>query len=128
MKELTKAEEQVMQVLWQIEKGFVNDILEHYGEPKPAYNTVSTIVRILEKKGFVAHNSYGKTHQYYSLISKKEYAQKFFKGFMKSYFSNSYQKLASFLTNDKSISIEELEEMKKLMENEIDKQKSGNNE
>jgi predicted transcriptional regulator len=128
MKELTKAEEQIMQVLWQIDKGFVNDILEHYGDPKPAYNTISTIVRILEKKGFVGHNSFGKTHQYFPLISKEEYTQKFFKGFMKNYFSNSYQKLASFLTNDKNISIEDLEEMKKLMENEIDKQKSEKNE
>ncbi len=128
MKELTKAEEQVMQVLWQIEKGFVNDILEHYKDPKPAYNTVSTIVRILEKKGFVSHHSFGKTHQYYPLMTKKEYTQKYFKGFMKNYFSNSYQALASFLSNDKNISIEDLEEMKNLMESEIDKQKSGKNE
>jgi len=128
MKELTKAEEQVMQVLWQIEKGFVNDILEHYSNPRPAYNTVSTIVRILEKKGFVGHQSFGKTHQYFPLMTKKEYAQKFFKGFMKNYFSNSYQALASFLSNDKNISIEDLEEMKNLMESEIDKQKSGKNE
>jgi predicted transcriptional regulator len=128
MKELTKAEEQVMQVLWQIEKGFVNDILEHYGDPKPAYNTVSTIVRILEKKGFVGHLSFGKTHQYYPLVSKKTYTQSFFKGFMKNYFSDSYQALASFLTKDKNLSLEDLEEMKNMMEDEIDKQKSENHE
>jgi predicted transcriptional regulator len=128
MKELTKAEEQVMQVLWQIEKGFVNDILEHYGDPKPAYNTVSTIVRILEKKGFVGHLSFGKTHQYYPLVSKKTYTQSFFKGFMKNYFSGSYKSLASFLTNDKNLSLEDLEEMKNMMEDEIDKQKSENHE
>ena len=128
MKELTKAEEQVMQVLWQLEKGFVNDILEHYSDPKPAYNTVSTIVRILEKKGFVGHLTYGKTHQYYPLTSKKVYTKTFFKGFMKNYFSNSYHALASFLTNDKNLSLEEMEEMKNMMENEIEKQKSGNNE
>ena len=128
MKDLTRAEEQVMQVLWKIQKGFVNDILEHYGEPKPAYNTISTIVRILEKKGFVMHKSYGKTHQYYPLVSKEEYTKKFFRGFMKNYFSNSYLKLASFLTHDKNISVEDLEEMKKLMETEIDKQKIGKNE
>ncbi len=128
MKELTKAEEQVMQVLWKIEKGFVNDILEHFSEPKPAYNTVSTIVRILQKKGFVGHKSYGKTHQYYPLISKKEYTQKFFKGFMTNYFSNSYQALTSFLTSDNSISLKELEEMKELMEKEIEKQKAQDNE
>ena len=128
MKELTKAEEQVMQVLWKIEKGFVNDVLAQFPEPKPAYNTISTIVRILEKKGFIDHKAYGKTHEYFPTISKKEYTRNYFKGFMKNYFSNSYEALASFLTSDKNISITELEEMKALMEEEIEKQKSGNNE
>lgn len=128
MKELTKAEDQVMQVLWKLEKGFVNDILERFPKPKPAYNTVSTIVRILEKKGFIDHKAYGKTHEYYPLVSKKEYTRSYFKGFMHNYFSNSYQALASFLTSDRNISIEELEEMKKLMEEEIEKQKSENYE
>lgn len=128
MKELTKAEDQVMQVLWKLEKGFVNDILEKFPEPKPAYNTISTIVRILEKKGFIGHKAYGKTHEYYPIVSKKEYTRKYFKGFMNSYFSNSYQALASFLTSDKNISIQELEQMKLLMEEEIAKQKSENHE
>jgi len=128
MKELTKAEGQVMQVLWKLEKGFVNDILEKFPEPKPAYNTVSTIVRILEKKGFIDHKSYGKTHEYFPNVSIKEYTRNYFKGFMNNYFSNSYQALASFLTSDKNISVQELEQMKKLMEEEIEKQKSGNNE
>jgi predicted transcriptional regulator len=128
MKELTKAEEQIMQILWKIDKGFVNDILADFPEPKPAYNTVSTIVRILEKKGFVGYNAYGKTHEYFPLISKSEYTKKYFGNFMKNYFSNSYQALASFLTNDKNISVSELEEMKKLMEKEIAKQKSENDE
>lgn len=128
MKELTKAEEQVMQVLWKIEKGFVNDVLAKFQEPKPAYNTVSTIIRILENKGFIDHKAYGKTHEYFPTISKKEYTQNYFKGFMKNYFSNSYEALASFLTSDKNISIAELEEMKALMEEEIEKQKSENNE
>jgi len=128
MKELTKAEEQVMQVLWNLEKGFVNDILEKFPEPKPAYNTISTIVRILEKKGFVDHKAYGKTHEYFPTVSKKEYTRNYFKGFMKNYFSNSYQALASFLTSDRNIRVQELEEMKKLMEEEIEKQKSENHE
>lgn len=128
MKELTKAEEQVMQVLWQIEKGFVKDILAYFPEPKPAYNTISTIVRILEKKGFVDHNAFGKTHEYFPLTGKKEYTRSFFKGFMKNYFSNSYQALATFLANDKNIDLNELEEMKMLMEQEIEKQKSANHE
>lgn len=128
MKELTKAEEQVMQVLWQIEKGYVKDILAHFPEPKPAYNTVSTIVRILEKKGFVDHNAYGKTHEYFPLTDKKEYTRSFFRGFMKNYFSNSYQALATFLANDKNIDLQDLEEMKMMMEQEIEKQKSENHE
>ena len=128
MKALTKAEEQVMHVLWTIGKGFVNDILENFDEPKPAYNTISTIVRILEKKGFVSHNAYGKSHEYYPLVSKKEYSQGYFKGFVKNYFSGSYKALVSFLANDKSISVAELEEMKQMMEKEIEKQKSQNNE
>jgi predicted transcriptional regulator len=123
MKELTKAEEQIMQILWRIEKGFVNDILDKLPDPKPAYNTVSTIVRILEKKGFVTHKAYGKTHEYYPLLSKKEYTKKYFGSFMTNYFSNSYTALASFLTNDKNISIRELEEIKKLMEEEIERKK-----
>jgi len=128
MKELTKAEEQIMQILWRINKGFVNDILADFPEPKPAYNTVSTIVRILERKGFVGYKAYGKTHEYFPLISKSEYTKKYFGNFMKNYFSDSYQALASFLTNDKNVSVNELEEMKKLMEEEIEKQKSENNE
>ncbi len=128
IKELTRAEEQVMQVLWKIERGFVNEILAHFPEPKPAYNTVSTIVRILEKKGFVGHQAFGKSHQYHPLVRKKEYTRNYFKGFMSNYFGNSYKALASFLTSDRSISLKELEEMKRLMEQEIEKQKSVNHE
>lgn len=128
MKELTKAEEQVMQVLWTIEKGVVNDMLQEFSEPKPAYNTVSTIVRILEKKGFIGHKAYGKTHEYFPLITKKEYTKKYFGNFMSNYFGNSYKALASFLAKDKKISIVELEEMRELMEQEINKHKSGDNE
>ncbi len=125
MKELTKAEEQIMQILWKIEKGFVNDILAKLPIPKPAYNTVSTIVRILERKGFVGHTAYGKTHEYYPLVSKPEYTKNYFKGFMKNYFGNSYQALASFFTKENNLSIEELEEIKNLMDAEIKKQKEN---
>ena len=123
MKDLTKAEEQVMQILWKIDKGFVNDVLEKFPKPRPAYNTVSTIIRILEKKGFVSHKAYGKTHEYFPLISKKEYTSNFFKRFVHNYFGNSYQALASFMANDKNVSIDDLESMKALMEQEIQKQK-----
>lgn len=124
---LTKAEEQVMQVLWELEKGFVKDVIEKLpGKPKPAYNTVSTIIRILEKKGFVGHTDYGKTYEYYPLISKQEYTKHFMGNFMKDYFSNSYKHLVSFFTNQNNLSLEELEELKKLMEREIKKKKTEN--
>lgn len=125
MKELTKAEEQIMQILWNLEKGFVNDILDKFSLPKPAYNTVSTIVRILQKKGFIGYKAYGKTHEYFPLVSKKEYTKSYFKGFMNNYFENSYQALASFFTQENKLSIEELEEIKQMMEAEIKKQKNN---
>jgi predicted transcriptional regulator len=124
MKELTKAEEQIMQILWKIEKGFVNDILEEFQLPKPAYNTVSTIVRILEKKAFVGHKAYGKTHEYFPLISKDEYTKTYLKGFLNNYFSNSYQQLVSFFSNDNNLSVHELEEIRTMMEEQIEKQKN----
>jgi BlaI family penicillinase repressor len=128
MKDLTKAEEQIMQVLWKIKKGFVNDVLEHFPNPKPAYNTVSTIIRILERKKYIGHTAYGKSHEYYPLVSKNEYTNSYFNGMMTNYFSNSYQSLVSFLAKDKNLSIQDMEDIKKLMEDEIEKQKSGNHE
>lgn len=123
VKELTKAEEQVMQILWKIEKGFVNDILEKFPEPKPAYNTVSTIVRILEKKEFVSYKAYGKTHQYYPLVSKKTYTRSYLNGFLSNYFSNSHKQLVSFFSSENNLSVQELEEIKQLMEEQIEQQK-----
>jgi predicted transcriptional regulator len=119
VKELTKAEEQVMQILWQLKKGFVKDILEEMPKPKPAYNTVSTIVRILEKKGFVAYKAYGKTHEYYPLISKKEYSSYFLKNFVGSYFGGSFHKLVSFFARENDMDIHEFEEMMKYVEQDI---------
>jgi BlaI family transcriptional regulator, penicillinase repressor len=122
IKELTKAEEQVMQVLWKIKKGFVNDILEEFPEPKPAYNTVSTIVRILVKKGFVNYKAYGKSHQYFPLITKKEYTRAFLNGLLSGYFSNSYKQLVSFFSKENNLSVEELEEIRAMMDEQIEKQ------
>ncbi|OQY05120.1 MAG: transcriptional regulator [Bacteroidetes bacterium 4572_117] len=119
MNELTKAEEQIMQILWKIEKGFVKDVIEYFNKPKPAYNTVSTIIRILEKKGFIGHKAYGKTHEYYPLVTKKDYTKSFFRGFLGKYFSNSFQQLVSFFSNENEMSIEEMEKIMEMMENEI---------
>jgi BlaI family transcriptional regulator, penicillinase repressor len=123
MKHLTKAEEQIMQILWKLEKAFVKDIIVHLPEPKPAYNTVSTIVRIMEKKGFVGYKAYGKTHEYFPLISKPDYTQKFLRGFVKDYFSNSYKQMVSFFAREENLSIAEMEEMQKLISEEIKRQK-----
>lgn len=123
MKELTKAEEQIMQILWELNQAFVNDILKKIPEPKPAYNTVSTIVRILEKKGFVSHNAFGKTHQYYPLIKKKQYTKTYLKKIVNNYFGNSYQQMASFFASEEKLSIQELEEFKAIFDNEIEKLK-----
>lgn len=128
MKELTRAEEQIMQVMWQIGKGFVNDILDQLPEPKPAYTTVSTIIRILEKKGFVSHKAYGKTHEYYPLMTKKHYARTRIKNLLGSYFGNSVPSLASFLTHEENLSIEELEEIRSIMDAEINKLKTDGHE
>ncbi|MCF8298437.1 MAG: BlaI/MecI/CopY family transcriptional regulator [Saprospiraceae bacterium] len=123
MKELTKAEEQIMHILWKLEKAFVNDIVEKMPEPKPAYNTVSTIVRILERKGFVGYKAYGKTHEYFPLIQKEEYTSKFFNGFLKNYFDNSFQNMVSFFSKDKNLSTKEMEEIIKILESEVQKTK-----
>ncbi|MEE4114623.1 MAG: BlaI/MecI/CopY family transcriptional regulator [Marinilabiliaceae bacterium] len=122
MRDLTKAEEQVMQILWDIEKGFVKDILEKFKNPKPAYNTVSTIVRILQDKGFVSHKAYGRTHEYYPLITRDEYKKSHMSSFVKNYFANSYENMVSFFTSENKISVKEMEEIMKLMEQEISKQ------
>ncbi len=123
MKQLTRAEEQIMQVLWKLEKAFVKDILEILPDPKPAYNTVSTIVRILEKKGFVGYKAYGKTHEYFPLIDKPEYTKKYMRNFVNNYFSNSYKQMVSFFAREENLSIAEMEEMQKLIGEEISKQK-----
>jgi len=127
MKELTKAEEQIMQILWKMKKGFVKEIVEHFADPKPAYNTVSTIVRILEEKEFVGHESFGRTYQYFPLVTKKEYTKKFMKGFMKNYFENSAKNMFSFLSNEDELSVEEIEELKKEMDKIIEQKKKENN-
>jgi len=121
MRELTRAEEQVMQVLWKIGKGFVKDVLEHFDEPKPAYNTISTIIRILQDKGFVSHRAYGRTHEYYPVISKDEYSKSHLNTFVNDYFSSSFGKMVSFFAKERGISVKEMEEIMKIMDGEMKK-------
>lgn len=123
MKELTRAEAQIMQVLWRLERGLVKDILDELPEPRPAYNTVSTIVRILEKKGFVSYKAYGKTHEYFPLVSMNEYRRASVKSLVNRYFGNSYQELVSFFARDRSLTLAELEEIQSSLRAEIEKKK-----
>ncbi|MFY0624736.1 MAG: BlaI/MecI/CopY family transcriptional regulator [Reichenbachiella sp.] len=109
MKSLTKAEEEIMQVLWQLNAAFVKEIIVKLPDPKPAYNTVSTIVRILKKKGFVGHEGHGQSHKYYPIVTKDEYTKTFMQGFVKKYFSGSYSQMVSFFTKEENLSLSELE-------------------
>ncbi len=113
--ELTRAELEIMQILWSLGKGFVNDVLAVMPEPKPAYNTVSTIICILEKKGFVAHNSYGKSHEYYPLVDKDSYTGCFMNSVLNNFFDGSASRMVSFLSSNKSISLEEADEIMKML-------------
>lgn len=118
MNDLTKAEEEIMQVLWRLEKAFVKDIITELPEPKPAYNTVSTIIRILEKKKFVAHESFGKSHQYYPLITQDSYSNHSLSKLAKSYFNGSFKSMVSFFVEKEKLDLNDLDELL----NEINKE------
>ncbi|MEN7546949.1 BlaI/MecI/CopY family transcriptional regulator [Rapidithrix thailandica] len=126
MKELTKAEEQIMQYLWKLEKAFLKDIVEAYPEPKPAYTTVSTVIRVLVKKKFIGFNTYGKVHEYFPLVKKKEYFQTHFKGIVGRFFNGSLSGFASYFTDDDNLNISELQEIKKIVDTKIQQLKDQN--
>lgn len=128
MKELTRAEEQIMQLLWDQEKAFVKDVVEQMPNPKPAYNTVSTIIRILEKKGFVGHNAYGKTHEYFPLISRKDYTRSYMKNFIRNYFSGSFQEMVSFFAKEDHMSITDLDELMEDVKRDLENENLSENE
>ncbi|TDB63498.1 BlaI/MecI/CopY family transcriptional regulator [Arundinibacter roseus] len=116
IRSLTRAEEEIMLHLWQMGRGFVKDILAEMPEPKPAYNTVSTIIRILEKKGFVGYMAYGKTHEYFPLISEAEYKRFEMQQLLENYFDNSLTKLVSFFVKDHDLTTRDLDEIIQLMQ------------
>jgi predicted transcriptional regulator len=118
MKTLTKAEEQVMQCIWQVKKGFLKDIIDPLPDPKPAYTTVATIINTLIKKGFVGYRQYGKVREYFPEITRNAYFSGQVKGIVRSFFNNSYSQFASAFTED-NLSLTELEELKELFENQI---------
>ncbi len=120
IRELTRAEEEIMRILWQLNRAFVKDILAELPESdatpaKPAYNTVSTIIRILEKKGLVGYTAYGKTHEYYPLITEEQYRRFQTEQLMTNYFDNSLKKLVSFFVNEKNVSLSEADEIIRLL-------------
>lgn len=111
MKQLTKAEEEVMQLLWQLEKANVASLLQELPEPKPAYNTISTIIRILEDKGFVDHEKVGKGHIYFPLVRKEDYSNQSISKLVDGYFQGSFKSMVSFFMRNNDISLSELEEI-----------------
>ncbi|GAA4319860.1 BlaI/MecI/CopY family transcriptional regulator [Compostibacter hankyongensis] len=121
MKPLTRAEEQIMQALWKLQEAFVKEIIAELPPPKPHYNTVSTLVKILVEKGFVDYKAFGKSHRYYPLVSKSDYSKRTLRHFVKGYFEGSFSNMVSFFAKEKDISIHELES---LLE-EIKKSKTG---
>jgi BlaI family transcriptional regulator, penicillinase repressor len=124
MEEITKAQEEILRVLWEINEGAVTDVIEKLPKPKPAYTTVATVIKVLEKKGYVAHKTYGNTHVFYPLVTKKAYAQHVLKDAYKGLFNGSLNQLVSFFVKGKEVSVQELEELKKMIDKEIKKQKS----
>jgi len=111
MKQLTKAEEQVMQILWDLNEGVIKEVVEGFEEPRPAYTTVATVLKVLEKKGFVDHKTIGNVHVYYALVTKRDYTRFQFSTLLKDYFHGSFPKLATFFALENNLSMKDLEEM-----------------
>ncbi len=116
MQKLTNKEEEIMQILWKLKKAFVKDIMEEITEDKPHYNTLSTIVRNLEEKGYVGYTAYGKTHQYFPIVSIENYRKKFMNTAIDTYFNSSYKNLVSFFAEEEKISADELREILEIIE------------
>ncbi len=121
--QLTRAEEQVMQILWEMGEGLVKDVRSQFADPKPARNTVSTVIRILEKKGFIGHTGEGKTYIYYPLVKKNEYSKNQLFGLLKDYFNNSFPAMATFFAKEKDLSIHELEDLLEETKKELSQRK-----
>ena len=116
MEKLTHKEEEIMHILWRLEKAFVKDILAEYKDNKPHYNTLSTMVRNLEDKGYVSHEAFGKTHRYYPIVKKENYRKNFINTAIDNYFNSSYKNVVSFFAKEEKISVEELKDIIRLIE------------
>lgn len=121
MIEITKAQEEVLMALWDIKEGAVSDVLEKMPVPKPAYTTIATVIKVLEKKAYVAHKTYGKTNVYYTTVSKDSYAKSVTKHTVKGLFNGSFNQMVSSFVKDKNLTLKELEELKTIIEKEINK-------
>jgi len=119
MEKLTQREEYVMQLLWRLKEAVVKDIIQEYPDPKPPYTTVSSIIRILESKGYVSHKAYGKTHVYHPLVTKGEFRKHSFGRLLKEYFGGSYQQIVSFMVEEENLAEAEIEQIKNII-SEID--------
>lgn len=116
MEELTKTEERVMQILWKLKKAFVKDIIDALpDDPKPPYNTISSVVRVLEKKEYVGYKAYGKTYEYFPIISKAEYRKESFKKMFTGYFDNSAESLLSFMVKEQKLSKDDIEKIQEMI-------------
>ena len=116
MQKLTNKEEEIMHILWKLEKAFVKEVMVEIEGEKPHYNTLSTMIRNLEEKGYVSYNAYGKTHQYYPIVNKEDYRKRFMNTAIENYFNNSYKNMVSFFAKEEKISVEELKEIISLIE------------
>ncbi|WP_224485016.1 BlaI/MecI/CopY family transcriptional regulator [Robertkochia aurantiaca] len=116
MKQLTKAEEEVMQILWKLKKANVKAVIKELPEPKPAYNTISTIIRILESKGFVDHEQKGKGYLYYPMVQREEYSSQSINSFVDKYFQGSFKSMVSFFVRKNDLSLKEMEDIMKDIE------------
>jgi predicted transcriptional regulator len=119
MEKLTRAEEPIMHVIWKLQKAFVKDVIEALPQPRPPYNTVSSVVRILEEKGMISHISYGKTHQYFPLVSKVEYRGSLFRIVLSDYFDGSYKTLVSQMMSDEKLNTDEVIELRQLIDDAL---------
>lgn len=123
LQEITKAQEDILRVLWDLQEGAIGDVLNEIPDPKPAYNTVATVIKVLEKKGYLSHKTFGKTNVYFPLVSKKEYARNVLRGTVSSLFNGSVNQLVSHFVKDKEVDIQELEAIRNMLEEEIKNQK-----
>ncbi len=116
MEKITRQEEKAMQALWKIGKGFAKDVLENFPGTKPHINTISSLIRSLEAKGYVDHKTYGNTYEYFPLISKAEYTSQFLSGFIGNYFEDSYKDVVSFFAKEQKLSVDDLKEIIEMIE------------